>query len=65
MKTEKSGGRPKKETSGFKEEKTIGFQNTKTKTKPNENVNDNNISALDYVRIKNIIIKNLKIIKCL
>ena len=39
MKTEKSGGRPKKETSGFEKEKTIGFQNTKSKTKPN--VNDN------------------------
>lgn len=47
MKTEKSGGRPKKETSGFEKEKTIGFPNTETKTKPNvndnenENVNDN------------------------
>ena len=43
MKTEKSGGRPKKETSGFKKEKTIGFQNTKSKTKPNvnDNVNEN------------------------
>lgn len=41
MKTVKSGGRPKKETTGFEKEKTIGFQNTKTKTKPNENVNDN------------------------
>ena len=39
MKTGKSGGRPKKETSGFEKEKTIGFQNTKSKTKPN--VNDN------------------------
>ena len=39
MKTEKSGGRPKKETSGFEKEKTIGFQNSKSKTKPN--VNDN------------------------
>lgn len=43
MKTEKSGGRPKKQTSGFEKEKTIGFQNTKTKPKPNvnDNVNDN------------------------
>ena len=43
MKTEKSGGRPKKETSGFEKEKTIGFQNTKSKTKPNvnDNVNEN------------------------
>lgn len=56
MKTEKSGGRPKKETIGFKEEKTIGFQNTKTKTKPNvnENVNVNvnenvNVNANDNV----------------
>ena len=41
MKTEKSGGRPKKQTSGFEKEKTIGFQNTKTKTKPNVNDNEN------------------------
>lgn len=41
MKTEKSGGRPKKETSGFEKEKTIGFQNTETKPKPNVNENDN------------------------
>lgn len=41
MKTEKSGGRPKKETSGFEKEKTIGFQNTKSKTKPNVNENEN------------------------
>lgn len=43
MKTEKSGGRPKKETSGFEKEKTIGFQNAKSKTKPNvnDNVNEN------------------------
>lgn len=43
MKTGKSGGRPKKETSGFEKEKTIGFQNTKSKTKPNvnDNVNEN------------------------
>ena len=41
MKTEKSGGRPKKETSGFEKEKTIGFQNTETKTKPNVNDNEN------------------------
>lgn len=54
MKTEKSGGRPKKETSGFEKEKTIGFQNTKSKTKPNvndnENVNDNvNVNDNDNV----------------
>lgn len=48
MKTEKSGGRPKKETSGFEKEKTIGFQNTKSKTKPN--VNDNvNVNVNDNV----------------
>ena len=41
MKMEGSGGRPKKETIGLEKEKTIGFQNTKTKTKPNENVNEN------------------------
>ena len=41
MKTEKSGGRPKKETSGFEKEKTIGFQNAETKTKPNVNENVN------------------------
>ena len=41
MKTEKSGGRPKKETSGFEKEKTIGFSNTETKTKPNVNDNEN------------------------
>lgn len=41
MKTEKNGGRPKKETSGFEKEKTIGFQNTETKTKPNVNDNEN------------------------
>lgn len=41
MKTEKSGGRPKKETSGFEKEKTIGFPNTETKTKPNVNDNEN------------------------
>lgn len=50
MKTGKSGGRPKKETSGFEKEKTIGFPNTETKTKPNDNenvnVNDNeNVTA--------------------
>ena len=49
MKTEKSGGRPKKETIGFKETKTTGYENNKTsgnvkeetETKPNENVNVN------------------------
>ena len=63
MKMEKSGGRPKKETIGFKEEKTIGFQNTKTKTKPNENVNDNeNASALydtDVEKIDSLFIETL------
>nr|DAW54802.1 MAG TPA: DNA polymerase [Caudoviricetes sp.] len=48
MKTEKSGGRPKKETSGFEKEKTIGFQNTKSKTKPNVNDNENvNVNGND------------------
>nr|DAJ13817.1 MAG TPA: DNA polymerase [Siphoviridae sp. ctvzh6] len=48
MKTEKSGGRPKKETSGFEKEKTIGFQNTKSKTKPNVNENENvNVNGND------------------
>ena len=47
---EKSGGRPKKETSGFEKEKTIGFQNIKTKTKPN--VNDNvNVNVNDNVNV--------------
>ena len=49
MKTEKSGGRPKKETIGFKQTKTTGFENNKTdgyvkeetETKPNENDNVN------------------------
>lgn len=51
MKTEKSGGRPKKETSGFEKEKTIGFQNTKSKTKPN--VNDNvNVNENVNVNVK-------------
>lgn len=50
MKTEKSGGRPKKETSGFEKEKTIGFQNTKSKTKPNVNDNVNvNVNVNDNV----------------
>lgn len=73
MKTEKSGGRPKKETSGFEKEKTIGFQNTKSKTKPNvnDNVNDNvnenengneNASALydaDVEKINDLFIETL------
>ena len=50
MKTEKSGGRPKKETSGFEKEKTIGFQNSKSKTKPN--VNDNvNVNENENVNV--------------
>ena len=73
MKTEKSGGRPKKETVGFEKEKTIGFQNTKTKPKPNvnDNVNDNdnvnengneNASALydaDVEKINDLFIETL------
>ena len=75
MKTGKSGGRPKKETSGFEKEKTIGFQNTKTKPKPNvndnvnvnENDNDNvngneNVSALydaDVEKINDLFIETL------
>lgn len=73
MKTEKSGGRPKKETSGFEKEQTIGFQNTKTKPKPNvnDNVNDNdnvnengneNASALydaDVEKINDLFIETL------
>ena len=51
---DKNGGRPKKESIGFEKEKTIGFQNGETKTKPNENdnVNDNvnvNVNANDNV----------------
>lgn len=38
---ERKVGRPKKETSGYFENKTIGFQYSKTKTKPNVNDNDN------------------------
>lgn len=50
----KKGGRPKKETSGFVKEKTIGFENGETKTKPNvnDNVNENvnvNVNANDNV----------------
>lgn len=46
MKMEKSGGRPKKETNGFDNKKTIGFEKVKTKTKANENVNANaNVNA--------------------
>ena len=54
----KSGGRPKKETSGFENKKTIGFQKeetnglekAETKTKPNENDNDNvNVNENDNV----------------
>lgn len=41
MKTGKSGGRPKKETTGFDSKKTIGFEKAKSKTKANENVNAN------------------------
>lgn len=69
MKTEKSGGRPKKETSGFEKEQTIGFQNTKTKPKPNVNDNDNvnengneNASALydaDVEKINDLFIETL------
>ena len=73
MKMGKSGGRPKKQTSGFEKEKTIGFQNTKTKTKPNvndnvnvngnENVNDNeNALALydaDVGKINDLFIETL------
>lgn len=73
MKTEKSGGRPKKQTRGFEKEKTIGFQNTKTKPKPNvnDNVNDNdnvnengneNASALydaDVEKINDLFIETL------
>ena len=54
----KSGGRPKKETSGFENKKTIGFQKeetnglekAETKTKPNENDNVNvNVNENDNV----------------
>ncbi len=38
---EKNGGRPKKETIGFNNKKTIGFEKEETKTKPNVNVNEN------------------------
>lgn len=35
------GGRPKKETSGFIEEKTTGYENKKPNKNVNDNVNDN------------------------
>lgn len=45
---ERKVGRPKKETSGYFENKTIGFQYSKTKTKPNVNDNDNdNVNVND------------------
>ena len=47
-----NGGRPKKETSGFKNKKTNGFEKKETETKPNvnENVNENeNVNANDNV----------------
>ena len=48
IKTERNGGRPKKETIGFNNKKTIGFEKGKTKTKPNENVNENeNVNVND------------------
>lgn len=37
----RKGGRPKKETTGFEKEKTIGFENKKPNENVNENVNDN------------------------
>lgn len=44
MKMEKNGGRPKKETTGFKNEKTTGSENKK----PNNNVNVNeNVNVND------------------
>jgi DnaD/phage-associated family protein len=55
MKTEKNGGRPKKETIGFENKKTIGFQKEETKTKPNENVNENvNVNENDNVNVNAI-----------
>ena len=45
---EKNGGRPKKETTGFKNKKTTGFENKKPNVNVNENVNDNvNVNAND------------------
>lgn len=47
---EKNGGRPKKETTGFKDKKTNGYENKKPNNNVNENenvnvnVNDNNAS---------------------
>lgn len=47
----KKGGRPKKETTGFEEEKTTGFENKKpnknNNVNVNDNVNDNNIACED------------------
>lgn len=47
----KKGGRPKKETTGFEEQKTIGFENKKpnknNNVNENVNVNNNNNNASD------------------
>ena len=37
----KKGGRPRKETNGFENKKTTGYEKVETKTKPNVNVNVN------------------------
>lgn len=59
MKTEKSGGRPKKETSGFEKEKTIGFPNTETKTKPNVNDNENeNVNVNDNENVTTTVVNS-------
>lgn len=59
MKTEKSGGRPKKETSGFEKEKTIGFQNTETKTEPNVNDNENeNVNVNDNENVTTTVVNS-------
>lgn len=44
----KKGGRPKKESSGFQQIKTIGFENRKPNENDNDNVNENdNVNAND------------------
>lgn len=46
----KKGGRPKKETTGYKKEKTTGFENKKPNKNNNENVNENeNVNNNDNV----------------
>lgn len=61
---EKSGGRPKKETNGFDNKKTIGFEKEETKTKPNENVNVNvNVNENDNVNENALAFNNADVAK--